>query len=186
MRTRSLLRFAALLALSLAAGSALACGKERWQVKVGTDRDAPQVALAPQDATIYDLASIVAPLNPGIRKDTRYAPTELKVFRIRATLTLIKREQDDDYHIVIEDNRGRTMIVEAADPSCAAGSAFEAQIRAVRAAIDAHFGGGITGKKKMRVPVTVTGVAFFDKMHGQEGVADNGIELHPLLSISFD
>jgi hypothetical protein len=35
------------------------------------------------------------------------------------------------------------------------------------------------------VPVSVTGVAFFDTLHGQEGVAKNGIELHPLLAIAF-
>jgi hypothetical protein len=27
----------------------------------------------------------------------------------------------------------------------------------------------------------VTGVGFFDAMHGQAGVAPNGIELHPVL-----
>jgi len=31
----------------------------------------------------------------------------------------------------------------------------------------------------------VTGVGFFDFLHGQTGVAPNGIELHPLLDISF-
>jgi hypothetical protein len=35
------------------------------------------------------------------------------------------------------------------------------------------------------LPVTVTGVAFFDTLHGQEGVAPNGIELHPILVITF-
>jgi hypothetical protein len=29
------------------------------------------------------------------------------------------------------------------------------------------------------------GVAFFDVVHGQEGVAPNGIELHPILMIDF-
>jgi hypothetical protein len=35
-------------------------------------------------------------------------------------------------------------------------------------------------------PVRVTGVGFFDKIHGQMGVASlNGIELHPILRIEF-
>jgi hypothetical protein len=34
-------------------------------------------------------------------------------------------------------------------------------------------------------PVQITGVGFFDFIHGQTGVAPNGIELHPVLSISF-
>jgi hypothetical protein len=33
--------------------------------------------------------------------------------------------------------------------------------------------------------VRVTGVGFFDKIHGQTGAAPNGIELHPVLGIEF-
>ena len=32
--------------------------------------------------------------------------------------------------------------------------------------------------------VALTGVGFFDRPHGQKGLAPNGIELHPLLSIA--
>jgi len=33
--------------------------------------------------------------------------------------------------------------------------------------------------------VTVTGVGFFDLLHGQSGAAPNGIELHAVLDICF-
>jgi hypothetical protein len=32
--------------------------------------------------------------------------------------------------------------------------------------------------------VTITGVGFWDILHGQTGVAPNGIELHPVLSFT--
>ena len=32
--------------------------------------------------------------------------------------------------------------------------------------------------------VQVVGIGFFDNLHGQTGVAPNGIELHPVLSIT--
>jgi len=32
--------------------------------------------------------------------------------------------------------------------------------------------------------VNIAGVAFFDFIHGQNGVAPNGIELHPVLAFS--
>jgi hypothetical protein len=42
---------------------------------------------------------------------------------------------------------------------------------------------------KAKVPATaaeVVGVGFFDRVHGQTGVASsNGIELHPILAITF-
>ena len=33
--------------------------------------------------------------------------------------------------------------------------------------------------------IRVTGVGFFDYLHGQRGVAPNGIELHPVLDVEF-
>src|SRR5207245_1819994 len=33
--------------------------------------------------------------------------------------------------------------------------------------------------------VQVRGVGFFDFLHGQTGVAPNGIEIHPVLNVSF-
>jgi hypothetical protein len=36
------------------------------------------------------------------------------------------------------------------------------------------------------VPVTVTGLGFFDFAHGQRGVAPNAIELHPVIGIVFN
>src|SRR5207244_927391 len=36
------------------------------------------------------------------------------------------------------------------------------------------------------VPVQLTGVGMFDFLHGQTGVAPNGIELHPIINIIFN
>jgi len=62
---------------------------------------------------------------------------------------------------------------------------FKDQIIQVRKDIDAKLG-PIKGKKKPNIPVTVMGVGFYDPIHGQEGVAPNGIELHPILEIKFN
>jgi hypothetical protein len=52
-----------------------------------------------------------------------------------------------------------------------------------RQALDQRF--GEFTRLEPNVPVSVTGVAFFDDLHGQEGVARNGIELHPIFAITF-
>jgi hypothetical protein len=39
------------------------------------------------------------------------------------------------------------------------------------------------GFKRAHATVKIVGVGFFDKIHGQRGVAPNGIELHPVLGI---
>ena len=37
----------------------------------------------------------------------------------------------------------------------------------------------------MRSTATITGVGFFDVLHGQTGVAPNGIELHPVIGFTL-
>src|SRR5207247_8711702 len=61
-------------------------------------------------------------------------------------------------------------------------SPFKNAITATRAKFDAAYT-ATTSFKTANVPVT--GVGFFDFLHGQTGVAPNGIELHPLLDIAF-
>lgn len=154
------------------------CGTERWSVKTLTDPLAARVDLTPRDSTIASMSAIVPPVGPT----DRVMPTEEETFRVKGVITLVKQEADSDYHVVIENPQGATMIVEATSVSCDQGSLVAGQIALVRQAMDKQFPGGrFTG----RMPATVTGVGFFDRLHGQAGVAPNGIELHPLTAVSF-
>ncbi len=180
------LLLAATAVLLASTSLAIACGKERWPVKTGTDADAGSVVTVAQVAQIGDLAALPAPADPNAQPNSRFAPIETSTFSISAILSVIKREKDEDYHLVLSDlnDPSVTMIVESPNPDCAVGSVFANQIADVRQTIDDQFG-PIRRKRRPGIPVIVTGVAFFDVLHGQEGVAPNGIELHPLLSIFF-
>jgi hypothetical protein len=163
--------------------SASGCGVERWAVKTLTDPGANQVNLEPQQTTITHMVSLAPPVSPT----DRVGPIETTTYRISGTLTVAKTEADGDFHLVIQEG-SNTMIVEASDPKCANGSVVLKQITEVRAALQAKIGTpGSYPKPNLtpNIPVTVTGVGFFDKLHGQTGVASNGIELHPLTAISF-
>jgi hypothetical protein len=164
--------------------NASGCGVERWAIKTLTDPGANQVNLTPQESSIADLVAIAPPVSPT----DRVGPTETTTFRITGTLIFVAKEADGDYHLAIEDAKANTMIAEIPNPSCASGSVVLNQITEARKAFEAKF--GVPGQypnppSKPNVPVTLTGVGFFDKLHGQTGVAPNGIELHPVLSISF-
>jgi len=166
------------------AAIAVTCGVERWSVKTGTDADANLVNLSnTTTTTIANLAALPAP--SPIPLNNRVQPTETTVFSITATLTVYKLEDDSDYHLVISDGNGHTMITEIADPHCVgAGSPLLPGIQNARAEFDARLR-ATTSFKTANLVVTATGVGFFDFKHGQTGVAPNAIELHPLLDISF-
>ncbi|PYT96211.1 MAG: hypothetical protein DMG38_24655 [Acidobacteria bacterium] len=192
---QSPVRFTTILGLAIAMGVFASqleaqqhCGKERWSVKTGTDSDAGTVNLSsPQSTTIGQLISLTPP-NP-IPMANRFAPTETTVFVVNATLTDYKLEGgakgDSDYHLVLKDDQGHTMVAEIPFPGCVgAGSPFAAQIANARAEFDGQFT-ATTSFQTANVPVQVTGVGFFDFPHGQHGAAPNIIELHPVLDIAF-
>src|SRR5262249_34553324 len=93
---------------------------------------------------------------------------------------------DSDYHLVLDDGAGHTMIAEIPSSACvAAGSPFAAGISHARAQFDAVFT-PTSSFKTTNTPVRITGVGMFDFLHGQTGVAPNGIELHPVIDIIFN
>ncbi|GER91399.1 hypothetical protein KDW_55610 [Dictyobacter vulcani] len=160
------------------------CGVERWSVKTGTDADASSVNL--QSVTPTTISYLTSLAKPGtLPSNNRIKPTESTQYQLQDTLTEYKLEADSDYHLVLADSTGKTMIVEIPDPACTgASSPFLTGIKKARAEFDARYTPN-SGFQAANVPVTVTGVGFFDFLHGQTGVAPNGIELHAILDIQF-
>ena len=160
------------------------CTGERWSVKTGTDPDATLVNLnSTTSTTIAALSSIAAPAT--LPDNARVQPTETTAWVVNATLVKYARSFDADYHMVFTDSVGHTMIAEIPDPGCLGpGSPFAAGIAHARAQFDARFTATSTFQNA-NVPVQITGVGFFDYLAGQEGIAPNGIELHPIIDITF-
>jgi hypothetical protein len=157
------------------------CGVERWAVKTGTDPGASKVDLSPVPATVAQLVAMPAPKNPL----ARVAPTEDTTYQVAATLTEFKTEADSDYHLVLSSG-AKTMIAEIPSATCVTGGPLQSGIANARAEFDARLSSPTSRFEKVNVPVTVTGAGFFDRIHGQTGVAPNGIELHPVLDIQFE
>jgi hypothetical protein len=177
-------RLAASLAPFLFAASLHAqCGGERWPVKVATDPDAAAVSAAPITATIATLRTF-PPMRP-LPQDRRVAPIETTTYSVIATLTEYKVDVDGDYHLVLSDDLGRTVVARLPSPACLSGSRFATQIAAARRAFEARFIPTAEFQRAM-VPVEVHGVGFFAFLHGQRGMAPNGVELHPVTYLSFN
>jgi hypothetical protein len=166
---------------------ALACGSERQAAKVLTDAcagrsDCVDVA---QIATVEQLAAMP---NTAWIKWSNSLPrqaSEMVIYRVTAAVTGWKLETDLDWHVVIRGDSGQTMVVELPDPSCAPDPTTAAKFSAARVALVAA-SGAARGPRKGKLQafgeppsVTFVGLLFFDKIHGQDGVAPNGVELHP-------
>jgi hypothetical protein len=178
----------------------IAAVHQRWSVKTGADPGAANlVGQTPTPAEIASLRGLAVPAI--LPPEGRSAGAEETVYQLQATLTGYKHETDGDYHLVIADAQGNTMIAEIPDPAqLAPGSFFAQQITAARQAFDSQFGlqaataavpdpvtaaAVLPALTQTSESVTVTGLGFFDFAHGQDGVAPNAIELHPVIGIEF-
>jgi len=163
-------------------------------VKCGADPAAAKlVGQSPTATTIAHLVSL--PVPAVLPEEARTAGTEETVWQLEATLAGYKIETDGDYHLVLANGQGKTMVAEIPNaPDLTPGSFFTQQISAARQAFDGRFGkltlappaaGLEPALTRATESVTVTGLGFFDFEHGQDGCAPNAIELHPVTSIEF-
>lgn len=118
----------------------------------------------------------------------RIVGVETTTYRLAATLVSMKTEDDRDIHLVIADpaDSALTMVAELPDVACegAADSIRRDQIQAARAALVAASGNApVSSFKQLHGAAIITGVGFFGFLHGQTGIAPNGIELHPVLPL---
>lgn len=164
------------------------CGVERWAVKTLSDPAAKKVNFNAQYTTIQSLTSEKRPVaGKAALPNNRISPLEYKTFKISALVVGYKLESDRDFHVVLADSAGRTMVAEIPDPQCdgAKSSDHAADYQAARSALIHLLGSAQQGQFKPgnNMAITITGVGFFDAVRGQIGGAPNGVELHPVLSI---
>lgn len=161
------------------------CGKERWDVKTLTDKDTIEIDF---ENIIQTTVSEQCSLNrPSKIKNMPRLKSETTIYEIEAYVIEYKKEDDRDFHVVIEDpETEETMVVEILDPECPDidnTSRYETFTQ-VRKWFTDNFH-PTTSFKSTRKKVKLTGVGFFDYLHGQRGMAPNGREIHPVLSIEF-
>lgn len=168
-------------------------GVYRWSIKVASDADKNNIVLTVVPISIADWGKLNRPEKVGAARYT--APnagegSEATVYQIEGYMTEYIKQQDDDYHLILADGHGHSMVAEVVDPNCIKGanddggpSRFDAELK--QAATDFGVIVADTDGSKLDPPVHVriTGVGFFDKRGHGRGQAPNTMEMHPILKI---
>ncbi|MDP9224523.1 MAG: hypothetical protein M3P18_11850 [Actinomycetota bacterium] len=159
------------------------CGVERWPVKTLSDSKVGRVSFKPKDTSITTLRAKTAPhVGPTT---PRIDGVETTTYQVRAKLIEFAKEDDHDIHLVVGSlsSPAKTMIVEFPDTTCpgARSSPKKAQMKSARKALVTACGAPSSSFHHLDGTATIMGVGFFDIKHGQNGLAPNGIELHPAL-----
>jgi hypothetical protein len=164
---------------------AQACGEWRWPVKTLSDHHNREVHFSPIRSTVSQFRRRTPPseLGPTTPRTTKL---EFHTWTLRAKPRRARIEGDGDIHLIMyaPKHPHRTMIVEFPKRSCVA-SPFKRKAIARAQRRFVHNCGSMSGAwADLKGSVDVTGVGFWDSLHGQPGVAPNGIELHPVLGFS--
>jgi hypothetical protein len=163
---------------------ALQCGVWRWPVKTLSDNAASKVDYAPRATSVKHLRTLTAP--SSLSSDTpRIKPVEFRTYKVRAQLVGAVVEDDHDIHlaIAVPGARKKTMIAEFPHRLCngVRTSHKRAAMKRARNAFTNACGSVGTSWVDLKGKAILSGVGFWDEIHGQTGVAPNGIEIHPVL-----
>lgn len=134
--------------------------------------------------TTISALNALPPHCSGLPQSRTFAE-EFQTYQLIGRVTLVRLEDDRDYHIAVVDPAApaETLIVESVDPKCegAVSSPHLPLLTQARANFDALIGSSPTSL--VGQTVRVRGVGFYDFDHGQTGKSRSCIELHPILGI---
>lgn len=163
------------------------CGIERWKIKTLSDADTSFIDFTNiKKNTVHEQVS----LTRSVGKLNTRRPSEEEVYLIECFVIGFVKEKDHDIHIEVKDvNTAETMVIELVNPDCldAKNTSRYQQLKEVYEAFINKMGRPPSTFKYLTNPVliTITGVGFWDFLHGQKGMARNGREIHPVLSLTF-
>ena len=155
-------------------------GEELWSQKILMDEESEDIRRTPELTTIANLIRIDTEGEKRTADNPRLEFEEKEVTVKDVLIRKVILEDDNDYHLVIQDRQGRHMIAEIIDPACedAHQSEFIDDYYAVRETMDQY------ATKFLHYSFNITGVLFRDRPHGQTGKADNNLEIHPILKLT--
>jgi hypothetical protein len=161
--------------------AAVSCPYERGPVKEGSDTDRYRVSTTVNHVSVYYLRT--RPKPSAYPRNARVTATEFHTYQVTAYLSQYKEESDGDFHLVLKDAAGRSMIAEIPYGPCVPRtSRWKTAIASARYTFTQHFHVTTSWHYVHRL-VDVRGLGFMDVRHGQTGVAPNGVELHPVIYV---
>jgi hypothetical protein len=154
-------------------------GNELWDKKVLLD-DSVKKLVKDKSATTIKALNLVDTEQELENKKARMSFEKRIVTVKNVLIRLVKLEDDNDYHLVIQDRQGNHMIAEIIDPEC---DVAKNNTRYIQQFMDVRKVMKKYGTTFQHYEFEMTGVLFRDRPHDQTGKADNNLEIHPVLKL---
>ncbi|MGZ4035116.1 MAG: hypothetical protein ACXVPU_18540 [Bacteroidia bacterium] len=165
------------------------CGSKRWDVKTLSDFDTTYINFNNIiNSSVHQQCHLPKPVG----KNTFRMRSEDTVYSITCYILAYKKQADDkDIHIVIQDPKTKEMMVAeliSSDCMSVKKTSRYLQMKNLGEWFIENIGMPQEKFTYLHKPklVTITGVGFFDTEHGQKGMAENGREIHPILTMKIE
>lgn len=164
----------------------------RWSIMTGTDRGAKSISHKPLKTTIDKLSALPRPAALPIKGQplpiyhtVRVGSAEKTLWSVDATIVESQINPDGDYHFVLKSSTGQRIICELPDPKLMhSPSPFAAEMKKARANVAAKLHSTST-PRACNVHAHITGLGYYGRVRPGDGGPENGIQLHPVVSVSF-
>ena len=160
---------------------------KRWSIKTLSDKDTTLVHFKKViNSSVHEQVNIKRPVGMLTKRDA----TETTVYSLDCYILGFKSQKDTDIHVIIKDTKtNETMVAEIVDNTSPIikHTSRHKELKKIRKWFLKHIGNPKQSFTMFKTPklVTITGVGFWDVEHGQKGMAANGREIHPILSMKF-
>jgi hypothetical protein len=166
----------------------------RWDTKILIDsvglRIYKQIPKPENISNLADGTTTPRPAKDEMNKGKRASAEKRKV-TVTTYIIATGREHDGDYHLICEETSGgKTLIAEIPNPLYPKLKGFPwltSDYTRARNEIDSKMGAPSSEVKTLvkKYRAQITGIIFFDKIAHGKGHAINGVEIHPMLSITI-
>ena len=160
---------------------------KRWSVKTLTDIDTSHINFKKiVNTSVHEQVNLKRPDQVFNKRNT----SETTVYSMDCYIVGFKDQKDTDIHVILKDTKtSETMVAEIISPKDdnVKKTSRHKQLKKLRKYFVKNIGKPKQSFTMFKDPklVTITGMGFWDSEHGQKGMAANGREIHPVLSIKL-
>lgn len=152
----------------------------------GTDPGAKAISHKAFKTTIDKLGALPIKGQPlSMYHLVRVGNAEKTLWSVDATIIESQLNPDRDYHFVLKSNTGQRIICELPDPKLMkTPSLFAAEMKKAQANVAAKL--HMTAAPRAScVHAHITGLGYYGRVRPGDGGPKNGIQLHPVVSVTF-
>ncbi len=162
-------------------------GEQRWEVKTLQDKTSASINFTPMTISFAEILNMKKIKGWSLAKDNPRQPDEFQVYTVQGKIAFVDTETDGDIHIELMDEKDASLhlVAEIPNPDCditkMTDKKYLDMFRKTRNEWMEKYNDELIWSHGT---FEITGILFHDKSNHGTGGNQNGVELHPVITIN--